>query len=121
MKILVVDDQIEILELLMMLLEKEGYYVFPAHDGKKALQIASNIEKLDLVVSDLQMPGINGIEFARRFREIHPETFIIFFSSFVDAKNVFKDDFEAIKNNVYIEKNFSHLVDTINVKMNQKK
>jgi len=67
-KILIVDDEIDILELLQYNLEKEGYEVKIANNGQKALEIAS-IFHPNLVLLDIMMPGIDGVETCRLLRE----------------------------------------------------
>jgi two-component system alkaline phosphatase synthesis response regulator PhoP len=67
-KILIVDDDIDILELLQYNLEKEGYEVKIANNGQKALDIAS-IFQPNLVLLDIMMPGIDGVETCRLLRE----------------------------------------------------
>lgn len=81
-KILVVDDEEAILELLRYNLEKEGYSVETAEDGVKAVGIA-RIFLPDLVLLDIMMPVMDGVETCRRIREI-PElqkAFVIFLTA----------------------------------------
>ncbi len=68
-KVLVVDDEEAILDLLKYNLEKEGYEVLTAADGLKAIEIARRF-KPDLVLLDIMMPKIDGIETCRRLREM---------------------------------------------------
>jgi two-component system response regulator MprA len=67
MRILVVDDDPEIVSFIRRGLAYEGYTVDTAADGKEALTKARDREP-DLVVLDIMMPGINGIEVAKRLR-----------------------------------------------------
>lgn len=67
--ILVVDDEEPILELLRFNLEKEGYGVCLAKDGQEALDLVEK-EQPDLVVLDLMLPGMDGLEVCRRIRLI---------------------------------------------------
>ncbi len=81
-KILVVDDDTDILELLQYNLEKEGYDVRTANGGQKALEIAI-IFQPNLVLLDIMMPGIDGVETCRLLRE-NPEladTHILFLTA----------------------------------------
>lgn len=71
-KILVVDDEVHIVELIKFNLEGSGYSVIEAYDGNKALELAQN-EDVDIVILDLMLPGIDGIEVCRRLRK-DPET-----------------------------------------------
>jgi two-component system, OmpR family, alkaline phosphatase synthesis response regulator PhoP len=66
-KILVVDDEKDIVELLAYNLEKEGFAVIRAYDGERALELAKS-QRPDLLVLDLMLPGINGVEVCRRLR-----------------------------------------------------
>ncbi len=65
--ILVVDDEPNIVDLLRLYLEKEGYRVLAARDGPSALDV-QGAEAPDLVVLDLMLPGIDGLEVCRRIR-----------------------------------------------------
>jgi two-component system alkaline phosphatase synthesis response regulator PhoP len=81
-KVLIVDDEADILDLLSYNLEKEGYQVLRALDGEEAIQIAS-VEKPDLILLDVMMPRVDGIETCRRLREL-PETqdsYIVFLTA----------------------------------------
>jgi DNA-binding response OmpR family regulator len=66
-KILVVDDEAKIVRLVRSYLEQAGFAVVEAHDGQTAL-IQARREKPDLVVLDLGLPGIDGIEVTRTLR-----------------------------------------------------
>lgn len=66
-KILIVDDEKDILELVRLSLEREGYQVVCAESGEKALELAGTA-KPDLVVLDLMLPGIDGLEVAKSIR-----------------------------------------------------
>jgi two-component system alkaline phosphatase synthesis response regulator PhoP len=71
-RLLVVDDEEDILELIKFNLEREGYIVSCAASGEGALQIAKS-EIPDLIVLDLMLPGIDGLEVARQLKN-EPET-----------------------------------------------
>jgi DNA-binding response OmpR family regulator len=66
-KILAIDDEEDILELLRFNLTKEGYQVCSASTGEEALSLA-RAERPDLVLLDLMLPGIDGLEVARRLK-----------------------------------------------------
>lgn len=81
-KVLIVDDEKDILELLEYNLEKEGYEVILAMDGEEAI-IKAKKEKPNMVLLDIMMPQMDGIETCRRLREL-PElqsTFIVFLTA----------------------------------------
>ena len=67
-KILVVDDEEDILELVRYNLAREGYNVSCATSGEAALKISAS-ESIDLIILDLMLPGIDGLEVARRLKE----------------------------------------------------
>jgi two-component system, OmpR family, alkaline phosphatase synthesis response regulator PhoP len=66
--VLLVDDEQDLLDLLQYALEREGYAVHTAHDGIEAIRMAQR-EQPDLIVLDLMMPRMDGIEACRRLRE----------------------------------------------------
>lgn len=68
-KILLVDDEPDILEFLSYNLKKEGYNVFTANNGKEAVVIAKK-ENPHLIILDVMMPDMDGIETCREIREI---------------------------------------------------
>jgi len=81
-KVLVVDDEEAILELLKYNLEKEGYQVKTALDGMKAIEIAKSFQP-ELILLDIMMPKQDGVETCRQLRDI-PElatSFIIFLTA----------------------------------------
>ncbi len=66
-KILIVDDDRNICELLRLYLEKEGYETYLAHDGESAISVHDETE-IDLVLLDVMMPRVDGWETCRRIR-----------------------------------------------------
>ena len=66
--ILVVDDEKEIADLLELYLISDGYQVKKAYDAMEGLQIMKK-EKIDLVLLDIMMPRIDGLEMCRKIRE----------------------------------------------------
>ena len=69
-RILVVEDEQDILELVRYNLARENYQVFCASSGEEALKIVGS-EPLDLMVLDLMLPGMDGLEVTRRLRNNH--------------------------------------------------
>ncbi|THB67496.1 MAG: DNA-binding response regulator [Spirochaetaceae bacterium] len=66
-RILIVDDELDILELLRYNLEKEGWETVSASSGEQALQLVQS-QSFDLVVLDLMLPGIDGLEVCARIK-----------------------------------------------------
>jgi two-component system alkaline phosphatase synthesis response regulator PhoP len=101
-KILIVDDEPDILELIEYNLKKEGYQVYTAHNGQEAVAEAKKVQP-DLIVLDIMMPKMDGIEACRIMRTM-PEfksTFMVFLTarseeySEIAGFNVGADDYIA--------------------------
>ena len=69
-KILVVDDEKPISDIIKFNLKKEGYDVYTAYDGEEALQKVEEVNP-DLILLDLMLPKIDGLEVAREVRKTH--------------------------------------------------
>lgn len=84
-KILIVDDDPDILEFLEYNLQKEGYHVFVASNGIEAVEIANNVIP-DLILLDIMMPEQDGIETCKMFRTNNSlkESFIIFLTARIE-------------------------------------
>ncbi len=81
-KILIVDDEPDILELIEYNLKKEGYLVFTATNGQDGINVAKKVQP-DLIILDIMMPKMDGIEACRLMRAI-PEfknTFMVFLTA----------------------------------------
>ena len=91
--ILLVEDEEVVRELAIESLQKYGYTVLAASNGDKALSICEKYkEKIDLLITDLVMPGMNGIELARRFLDFRPDIPVLFMSGYSeDAVEHLKD------------------------------
>lgn len=77
--VLLVDDEEVLRRLLSRILVDAGFDVVEAENGAAALKTARGIDGgLHLVVTDIQMPVMDGIEFARQFRPLHPAVPILF-------------------------------------------
>jgi two-component system NtrC family response regulator len=83
--ILVVDDEPNYLVVLSELLKDEGFEVFTAVDGESGLQIIENVD-LDLVITDMQMPGINGLQLLERVKEKKEELPVIVITAFAEVE-----------------------------------
>lgn len=94
--ILLVDDEKSIRITLAMLLEEAGYEVFTAGDGLEALSVLHEYV-VDLMITDLRMNGMNGIELMREARRVDPTLEVVFISAFSDIESAV----EAIKAGAY--------------------
>ncbi|MBI4052239.1 MAG: response regulator [Elusimicrobia bacterium] len=75
-KILVVDDETEMCEVLQCQLNSKNYSVAAVHRGEEALK-KLKIEKFQLVITDLKMPGMGGLELLRAIKQVDPEVEVI--------------------------------------------
>ncbi len=80
-RILVVDDEESIREFLEIMLKKEGYEVTTAEDGAKAKEILTK-KSFDMVISDMQMPNVTGIELLRHVKESYPDLVFMIITAF---------------------------------------
>ena len=102
-RILVVDDDLGMRDLLEIMLTQEDYEVACCGDPDKALQRVQK-EQFDLVITDLKMPKMDGIEFLKQVKEVKPETQVILITAFASGNTALS----AMKEGAYdyIEKNF---------------
>jgi len=105
--ILVVDDQDDVLETTTSLLESLGYRVVAASNGAQGLDIfESHKDELRLVITDVVMPVMGGLEMVRRIKKIKPEVKAIFitgYSTEVNSKNIPG----VVKNCPFLQKPFN--------------
>ncbi len=80
-KILVVDDQYGIRLLLQEVFSKENIHIFQASNGKQALEIIK-AEKPDLILLDMKMPGMDGLELLRRLRKFNTQAKVIMMTAY---------------------------------------
>jgi two-component system, cell cycle sensor histidine kinase and response regulator CckA len=77
--VLLADDEQPVRQLMARILEGAGWRVLQAENGAAALQVADLMDGgLKLVVTDINMPVMDGLEFAKAFRALHPTVPIVF-------------------------------------------
>ena len=85
-KILVAEDENILREVICKSLQSYGFKVLEAADGRAALQIAEEFEgPIHLLLTDVVMPGMNGLELASRLAKLHPEIKILYMSGHVES------------------------------------
>ena len=94
--VLVVDDEESIRSILSRKLESEGYICITASDGKEAVETASR-QDFDLVLTDIKMPGMSGLEVLSHIVNEHPDTCVIMITALADAQTAV----EAMKLGAY--------------------
>jgi len=95
-KILIIEDEKGMNEVLRILLEAEGYDVTSAFDGYEGVDAIKN-DIFDLVISDIKMPGLNGFEVLKTVKEISPDTIVIMITAFGTTESAI----EAMKLGAY--------------------
>ncbi len=98
-KILIVDDQENILTLYKYVLEKEGFQVMTAEDGDEALLVAEKNDP-ELVLLDIMMPGVSGFDVLHALKRGNPSLPIILHS----ANKRFEDDLHGVTAAAFLEK-----------------
>jgi len=82
--LLVVDDEAPVLALECRILELAGYRVLQSSDGFDAIARLADGTPLDLLIADLNMPGIDGMEMVNRIRATRPDLKVLFVTGHVD-------------------------------------
>ena len=103
-RILVVDDDRGMQDMLDIMLSRAGYQVATADDGAAALEIIRK-KKFDLVITDLKMPRVDGIELLKGVKEAAPETAVILLTAFASGETALAAMREGAYD--YVEKNFN--------------
>jgi PAS domain S-box-containing protein len=94
--VLLVEDEPAVLELALGLLQEAGYAVKTATSASEALALLRQGEEIDLVFSDIMMPGMNGAELARQVRREFPGVFILLATGYTDAIGTIAQEFPLI-------------------------
>lgn len=95
-KILVVDDEQSLREVLSIMLKRAGYSVTSVTDGDEAVELVQK-EIFDLVITDLRMPKIDGMEVLKAVKSASPETVVLIITAFATADSAV----EAMKHGAY--------------------
>jgi diguanylate cyclase (GGDEF)-like protein len=112
-KVLIVDDEPDTLEILQALLSIEGYHVIIASTGEEGVRKAQS-ERPEVILMDINLPGIDGNEALRRIRETNPFQCVIMLTAFATVDNAI----QAIKEGAtdFVKKPFEneHLIHIVN-------
>jgi len=81
--VLVVDDDPIILKIVAEQIALFGFQPILAASGKEALQLAKKQTQIDLLLTDIMMPEMNGVDLAKQFVTLYPETKILFMSGYI--------------------------------------
>jgi DNA-binding NtrC family response regulator len=96
LKILIVDDDKNLLSVLKTVLIEEEHEVTTSSDGRNAIALCRQ-KRFDLIITDLMMPGTNGLEVLREARKIDPDTLVILITGFASLETAV----QAIREGAY--------------------
>jgi len=119
-KILIVEDEQDFRMILQLKFESEGFSVSVAADGDTGIKTAEK-EKPDIILSDILMPKMDGIQMIKKLKEKGNPAQVIFLTNFQDTSNIV-GALEADKNADYIVKsnmNIGEIVDKVKEKLSR--
>jgi two-component system response regulator PilR (NtrC family) len=102
-KMLLVDDEPEILEVLRVVLQTEGHDITIAGGGDEALEYLK-ADRFDLLITDVRMKPIDGFELTRRSKALYPDMPVMMVTAFYSSKA--KDEAEKLGVIAYVKKPF---------------
>jgi len=111
-KILVVDDEPDILQVITFRLDKAGYAVAGVSNGEEALRMVGE-DRPDLILLDVMMPGLDGFEVCRRIKEKTPGQKIIIYTAKVDGVNAAKARASGADDFTVKTADLKHILDAI--------
>jgi len=85
--LLLVDDEENITSALVRLLRRDGYHILRANSGEAGLELLAQNE-VGVIISDQRMPGMSGVEFLSKVRELYPDTVRIVLSGYTELNSV---------------------------------
>ncbi len=99
--VLIVDDQLDVLEMAQLLFQNFGYEVLCAKSGEEALDLLQRVNGIDILFTDVVMPGMNGLELAERARALLPSLKVILTSGYTGladfaSSGVSLEDFQFV-------------------------
>ena len=101
--VLYIEDDLSTQRLIKRILGKHCKEVFVANDGMEGLELYKNIHP-NIVLSDIVMPNMNGIEMSQKIRELNPKQIISLFTAYNEPE--FKEKASELKIDAYIMKPF---------------
>jgi len=102
LNVLIVDDEPSVQRFVERVLSEAGYATTVAGDGPEALEAASRMEELDLVVTDVMMPQMSGDELGRRLRAQRPSVKVLYLTGFSDR--LFKEKVTLWADEAFLDK-----------------
>ena len=104
-KLLIIDDDPDIVDVLKRGLSKNGFLVAAFTNPEEALQrFKSNAESYCLVLSDVRMPGLSGMQLARKVKEVNPGVSVVLMTAFEIKDNEFSKVFPGTHVDGFVQK-----------------
>jgi two-component system cell cycle sensor histidine kinase/response regulator CckA len=100
--VLIVDDEEPVRKFVDRVMRDAGYTTVQAADGAEALEVASKIGPIDILVTDVMMPHMLGDELARRLREAEPSVKVLYLTGYSDR--LFKEKVTLWADEAYLDK-----------------
>jgi len=101
-RVLVVDDEEAVRKFVDRVLRDAGHQTALAADGPEAIEVASKLASLDILVTDVMMPLMAGDELARRLRQLQPSLKVLYLTGYAD--NLFKEKVTLWEDEAYLDK-----------------
>jgi PAS domain S-box-containing protein len=86
--VLVVEDEPALAQVMQRFLRRNGYRILLANQGKEAIERFESCDHVDLLVSDVVMPGMSGLELSEKLRRINPRLKVLYISGYTDDSSV---------------------------------
>jgi two-component system cell cycle sensor histidine kinase/response regulator CckA len=100
--VLVVDDEEPVRKFVDRVLRDAGYRTAVADSGAHAIEVASKLTSLDILVTDVMMPAMTGDELARRLRQSQPSLKVLYLTGYAD--HLFKEKVTLWQDEAYLDK-----------------
>lgn len=101
-RILVVDDEEPVRKFVERVLRDVGYHISTAGDGPEAIEVASKMDRLDVLVTDVMMPQMSGDELARRIRQTRSDAKVLYLTGYADK--LFKEKVTLWEDEAFLDK-----------------
>jgi DNA-binding NtrC family response regulator len=107
--VIVVDDEQDMVDVMTQTLEKEGYQVHGFTDPVNALAHAKDCKECDTIVSDIRIPGMNGIQLVRAVKKLRPDMKVVLTTAFEIDKNEWQQVLPSTEVDAFVTKPFRML------------
>ena len=102
LNVLIVDDEAPVVHFVERVVQRAGHATMTACSGAEALAAAASAESIDLLITDLMMPQMNGDELARRLLTLRPTLKVLYLTGF--SEQLFKDKVALWQDEAFLEK-----------------